>query len=96
MMFFSSINILSDFFRYALLFLFFYFLFAISVGFTPTFIIEPFFFASGKHGSRYCVSRVAKKWDVRCRLPVNGNLSICGERIDGQRTVRGERIEKEG
>ena len=32
-----------------------------------------------------------KQWDVRFRLPVNRNLYICGEQINGQRTVREER-----
>ena len=32
-----------------------------------------------------------EKWDVRFRLPVNGSLYICGEQIDGRRTVREER-----
>ena len=32
-----------------------------------------------------------EKWDVRFRLPVNGSLYICGEQIDGHRTVREER-----
>ncbi|MBR6772720.1 MAG: hypothetical protein IKM29_04940 [Clostridia bacterium] len=31
-----------------------------------------------------------EKWNVRFRLPMNRNLFICGEQINGQRTVREE------
>lgn len=47
-----------------------------------------------KDGDDYTAFPVwPKKWDVRFRLPVNNSLYVCGEQINGRRTVCEERAD---